>query len=69
MSDFVIKFGVPADTRRIADMLRDRPGMADTRIHTYTFPWGVVVVQEPRGRGYAPYEAHGELVFCVGRPR
>lgn len=69
MCDFVIQFDPMADAAKAAALLRDRPGMSDATIHTHRFPWGTVVIQEPRGRGYAPYLDNGELFACIARPR
>jgi len=69
LSDFIIQLGSGIGAERVAQLLRDRPGMADAPVHTYCFPWGSVVLQEPRGRGYVPLHEDAELFCCVGRPR
>jgi asparagine synthetase B (glutamine-hydrolysing) len=71
MNDFLIHFRQPGDARRLESLLRHRPPVAAHRVLTYEFPWGVVAVQPPAARGYAPvYDpAAGTLTAAVGRPR
>jgi hypothetical protein len=71
MNDFLIHFRHPGDARRLESLLRNRPAVAGHRVLTYGFPWGVVAIQPPAARGYAPlYDpAAGTLTAAVGRPR
>lgn len=68
MSDFFLRFGSEG-LRELDGRLRARPGMQDAEVHRWSFAWGHVVLQEPRGVGYAPAEIEGERVACIGRPR
>ena len=71
MNDFLIHFRQPGDARRLESLLRNRPAVAGHRVVTYEFPWGVVAIQPPAARGYAPLHdaAAGTLTAAVGRPR
>ena len=71
MNDLLIQFGPDADGRRLAELLCSRPVVSSHAVRVFEFPWGVVALQPPKGRGYAPLhdEAAQTLVMCVGRPR
>ena len=71
MNDFLIQLGADVDAQRLAALLRDRPIVSAHPVRLFKFPWGVVAVQPPVARGYAPlYDAAAQtLVACVGRAR
>jgi hypothetical protein len=69
MSDFIIQFGDSIAAERIEQVLSQRPWLQDRPIHTKTFSWGQVILQEPPGKGHAPAIDGDSLLGSVGRPR
>ena len=71
MNDFLIEFGRQGGGGRLAALLRNRPAVSVHQVCTYEFPWGVVAIQPPIARGYAPLHDRmaGTLTASVGRPR
>lgn len=68
MSDFVIQFGDRVPAQRVESILRDRPGLTERPIDTFTFAWGSVIVQRLVNPGCAPLYRKEELICCAGRP-
>ena len=63
MNDFLIQFVTDPDARRLAALLRDRPGVSAHPVSTFEFTWGSVAIQPPAAR--VPQRAHvGAGVAC-----
>src|SRR5688572_6000822 len=69
MNDFLIQLGTDVDARRLAALLRDRPGVSAHLVSMFEFPWGTVAIQPPAAGGYTPLHEGGTLTAVVGRPR